>query len=272
MTEVAFTEAYPIASVYDWNCFLRKLKEVEYKTDDQKEYLSCLTMLRRNPRFRGTMIIPSYSFLDPSHNMEMCLQQNDKHRSREECHHCGRDHSRRRQPAGCLPGRQRQLQRRETTKRFALYFTLFLILCGCYFYTDSDLLFLCVFAAVLHPESPFCFLTINSHSTSSLNLQSFLRKLHPSTIPSHLSSDYDPLRGQYYTVRAKSLQSCPTLCDPTDCGPPGSTVCGILQARILEWVAIPSSRGHSWPRNRTCVSYLLHWQAGSLPLVPPGKP
>ena len=35
-------------------------------------------------------------------------------------------------------------------------------------------------------------------------------------------------------------QSYPTLCDPTDCSPPGFSVCGILQARILEWVAIPS--------------------------------
>ena len=44
---------------------------------------------------------------------------------------------------------------------------------------------------------------------------------------------------------AKSLQSCPTLCDPMDCSPPGSSVHGILQARILEWVAMPSSRGSS---------------------------
>ena len=42
-------------------------------------------------------------------------------------------------------------------------------------------------------------------------------------------------------------QSCPTLCDPTDCSPPGSSVHGILQARILEWVAMPSSRGSSRP-------------------------
>ena len=41
---------------------------------------------------------------------------------------------------------------------------------------------------------------------------------------------------------AKSLQSCPTLCDPTDGGPPGSPVPGILQARTLEWVAISFSR------------------------------
>ena len=55
-------------------------------------------------------------------------------------------------------------------------------------------------------------------------------------------------------VAAKSLQSCPTLCNPRDCGPQGSSVHGILQARILEWVAMPSSRGSSRPRNRTHVS------------------
>ena len=49
-------------------------------------------------------------------------------------------------------------------------------------------------------------------------------------------------------------QSCPTLCDPMDCNPPGSSVHGILQARILEWVAIPFSRGSSWPRDLTYVS------------------
>ena len=38
-------------------------------------------------------------------------------------------------------------------------------------------------------------------------------------------------------------QSCPTLCNPMDCSPPGSSVHGVLQARILEWVTIPFSRG-----------------------------
>ena len=52
--------------------------------------------------------------------------------------------------------------------------------------------------------------------------------------------------------KAKSLQSCPTLCNPLD--PPGSSVFGILQARILEWVAMPSSRGSSQPRDGTCIS------------------
>ena len=51
-------------------------------------------------------------------------------------------------------------------------------------------------------------------------------------------------------------QSCPTLCNPVDCGPPGSAVHGILQARILEWVASSLSRISSWPRNRTRVSII----------------
>ena len=46
-------------------------------------------------------------------------------------------------------------------------------------------------------------------------------------------------------VCAKSLHSCPTLCDPMDYSPLGSSVHGILQVRMLEWVAMPSSRGSS---------------------------
>ena len=66
---------------------------------------------------------------------------------------------------------------------------------------------------------------------------------------------------------AQSLQSCPTPCEPMDCSPPGSSVHGILQARILEWVAMPFSRESSQPRDRThisCVSCIAgglftHW-------------
>ena len=52
--------------------------------------------------------------------------------------------------------------------------------------------------------------------------------------------------------------------DPMDCSPPGSSVHGILQARILEWVAMPSSRGSSPPRDQTCISctageFFNHW-------------
>ena len=70
---------------------------------------------------------------------------------------------------------------------------------------------------------------------------------------------------------AGSLQSCPTLCDPVDSSLPASSVHGILQA-ILEWVSMPSSRGSSWPRNRThrsCSSCTL--QEDSLPRIL-GKP
>ena len=66
---------------------------------------------------------------------------------------------------------------------------------------------------------------------------------------------------------AKWLQSCPTLCVPMDCSLPVSSVHGILQARILEWVAIRFSRGSSWPRDwtRVCVS----WIGRQVPLAPP---
>ena len=55
-------------------------------------------------------------------------------------------------------------------------------------------------------------------------------------------------------MHARSLQSYLTLWDPMRCSPPGSSVHGILQARILEWVAMPSSRASSRLRDRTLVS------------------
>ena len=74
-------------------------------------------------------------------------------------------------------------------------------------------------------------------------------------------------------VDAQSLQSCLTLCDPVDHSLLGSSIHGIVQAGILEWVAVPFSRVSTQPRDHTCVSYLyLHWQVRSLPLVPPGEP
>ena len=67
---------------------------------------------------------------------------------------------------------------------------------------------------------------------------------------------------------AKSLSRV-RLCDPTDHSPPGSSVHGILQARILEWVAMPSSRESSDPGMEPESLSLLYWQAGSLPLASP---
>ena len=51
-------------------------------------------------------------------------------------------------------------------------------------------------------------------------------------------------------------QSCPTLCDPTNCSPQSSSIHVILQTRILEWIAISFSRGSSQPRDRTRVSHI----------------
>ena len=60
-----------------------------------------------------------------------------------------------------------------------------------------------------------------------------------------------------WTVMVKIAQSCPTLCDPMDCSLPGSSVHGILQAIVLEWIAISFSKGSSQPRDRTQVSRIV---------------
>ena len=65
----------------------------------------------------------------------------------------------------------------------------------------------------------------------------------------------------YKNLKVKVTQLCPTLCDPMD-----YTVHGILQARILKWVAVPFSRGSSQPRDQTTL------QVDSLPAEPQGKP
>ena len=84
---------------------------------------------------------------------------------------------------------------------------------------------------------------------------------------SNISLNYKT--GDIFKLRMGVLvaQSCPTLCGPMDCNPPGSSVHGILQSRILEWVAIPFSRGSSQPRDQTRVSCI----AGRF-FEPPRKP
>ena len=59
---------------------------------------------------------------------------------------------------------------------------------------------------------------------------------------------------KYAESESEVAQSCPTLCDPMDCSLSGSSIHGIFQARVLEWIAISFSRGSSRPRNRTWVS------------------
>ena len=67
---------------------------------------------------------------------------------------------------------------------------------------------------------------------------------------------------------SEDAQSCPTLCDPMDYSLPGSSIHGIFQARMLEWVAMPSSRGTSQPRDQTHISCI----AGRfLTTEPPGQ-
>ena len=99
------------------------------------------------------------------------------------------------------------------------------------------------------------------------------------SVISSLCSDYSL---QTFTLWINShtfyvcAQSCLTLCDSMDCSPPGSSVHGIFQARILEWVATPFSQGSSWPRDWThvsCVSciagrFFTHWATNPTHCVP----
>ena len=77
------------------------------------------------------------------------------------------------------------------------------------------------------------------------------------------------VQGKCESVKVLVTQSCPTLCDSMDCSPPGSSVHGILQARILQWVAIPSPGDLPNPGVKPWSSAL---QVDSLPSEPPGKP
>ena len=84
---------------------------------------------------------------------------------------------------------------------------------------------------------------------------------------------YSPSLGlAHVCMGAKLFQSCLTLFNSMDCSLPGSSVCGILQVRILEVVAMPFSRGSFWPRDRTLVSCISLILGGFFTTEPPGKP
>ena len=105
-----------------------------------------------------------------------------------------------------------------------------------------------------------------------LNLWAFFSSFLKLGLSKGIHDNYDGLHSIMYSstfyrlslhVRAQSLNRV-WLCDPVDCGLPGSYTPGIFQARILEWVAIYSSRGSSWLRDQTHVScidrqILHHW-------------
>ena len=108
------------------------------------------------------------------------------------------------------------------------------------------------FGTSFSPDSPTTSLTEPPHSFPGSSFPHFLNRLcflqsHP-----RLFSSVKELVAQLY----------PTLCNPKNGSPTGSSVHRILQAIILEWVAIPFSRGSSWPRNRTQVSCI---EGDSLP-------
>ena len=89
---------------------------------------------------------------------------------------------------------------------------------------------------------------LESRSCNCWSLRSTMRETTTMTHP-HTAA----------AAAAKSLQLCPTLCDPIDGSPPGSSVPGILQARILEWVAISFSSGWKWKvkvKSLSCVGLL----------------
>ena len=115
--------------------------------------------------------------------------------------------------------------------------------------------------------TPVLFLSAHPSATLPAPLQlaycvvQFLEK--DATLTEHVSTS---------GLCATSLQSCPTLCGPIDCSPPGSSVLGILQARILEWVAVPSSKGSSQPRDQTHVLCVSCITGGFFTTEPPGKP
>ena len=98
---------------------------------------------------------------------------------------------------------------------------------------------------VFHRSSP--------HAPPSCTLSPSPRAA-PSLLPSHSPPPAQTSSAEWCVCPV--AQSCPAPCDPMDCSPPGSSVHGIRQARVLEWAAVSFSRGSSRPRDRTCTSYV----------------
>ena len=81
----------------------------------------------------------------------------------------------------------------------------------------------------------------------------FITQMSSYNIPQVLTSNASMSSNHYHPEKVRVVQPCPTLHDPIDYSPPGSSVCGILSTRILEWVAILFSRS-SQPKDRTQIS------------------
>ena len=138
---------------------------------------------------------------------------------------------------------------------------------------ESDLVpeFLLLFTFLRHlnyfSQSQFVFFPPSAITTSCLLRKpgAWRESMGKTAVPGASARREDLLRGEWSERRSVML----TLCDPMDYSPPGFSVREILQARILDRVAIPSTRGSSQPGDWTQVSTS---QADSLPSEPPGKP
>ena len=110
--------------------------------------------------------------------------------------------------------------------------------------------------------SPVWFLCILLLEETFVQLQALWQRVSGTSLSHHQQHLRSPvfmhprlhLVVSVFLVWMLITQSCPILCDPMDCSPPGSSAHGILQARILEWAALPFSRGPSWPKDGTRVS------------------
>ena len=141
-----------------------------------------------------------------------------------------------------------------------IYICVCVCVCVCVFWTSS-LTSICIqcnitcfwlyFSNLPSPLSSPC---NNPGSGNSHNLSGSLQCLPKWSLCLQACSSTSLVRA--HVVCVKSLQLCLILCDPVGCSSPGSSVYGILQAWMLEWVSMPSSRGSSWPRARTHIFYI----------------
>ena len=110
---------------------------------------------------------------------------------------------------------------------------------------DSHQIWVLLKIVILHPSFSHLYngktkITFYKSQTCKLEMQKIISDIYESESESEVA------------------QSCPTLCDPIDCSLPGSSVHGILQAIVLEWIVISFARGSSQPRARTRVSRIVN--------------
>ena len=131
--------------------------------------------------------------------------------------------------------------------------TILYVICGCH-------IFIHVYSYTFH----ICMIFISVKSPFHLYIVNSGKQLPPGGKEPSFREGYERdfnymctvlfLNNKY--IESEAAQSCPNLCDPMDCSLSGSSVHGIFQARVLEWIANSFSRGSSRPRNQTRVSLI----------------